>query len=396
MTDAHIPPPLSGRVAAVVLAAGRSTRMGGFKPLLPFGATNVIGHVVGTLTAAGIAEIVVVAGHRADELAAALAALPVRVVVNHDFDRGMYSSIRTGIAALPPTVAGTLLLPVDVPLVRASTFRAIAEAGLAGDATVLHPTFRGERGHPPFLARRLFAEIGEAEPAGGLAGLLERRRTETAEIAVIDRGILLDMDRPEDHARLAAALSHRRHPEPAECEAVLEAAATPEPVRRHCRAVARLATALAEGLVLVGLPVDPDRVRAAALLHDVAKGHPRHAEIGADLVACFGFPDLADPIGRHMDLGIDPAAGEPVLDDAAVLHLADRLVCEDRRVSLEERFAPALSRFRDSPDALAGARRRLAVAEALLHAVEARIELPSEPPPVRPVAAFRVEVSLSR
>ncbi|NLH82841.1 MAG: HD domain-containing protein, partial [Phyllobacteriaceae bacterium] len=238
--------------------------------------------------------------------------------------------------------------------------------------TILHPTFRGERGHPPFLARRLFPAILAHDGEGGLAALLADRESETTEIAVADRGILHDMDRPEDYDRLAAALPHRRHPEPIECEAILDAAGASDGLRRHVHAVAAFAGSLAERLVAGGLALDVDLVRAAALLHDVAKGLPHHADAGAAFVAGLGFPETAAVIARHMDLG----RTDPPLDETAIVYFADKLFREDRLVGLEERFAPSFSKFRDDPAALAGARRRHAAAEAIRHAVAARIDWP--------------------
>ncbi len=362
----------SPRIAAILLAAGRSSRMGRLKPLLPFAGDTVLAHVVGELRAAGIDDLRVVVGHRADELMLACAALGVRPEFNPDWDRGMYSSIRTGIAGLPADVAGTLLLPVDVPLVRAATFATIAAAARANDPMILLPTFRGERGHPPFLARRLFPAILAHDGEGGLAALLARHEAETTEIAVVDRGILHDMDRPEDYVRLAEALTHRRHPEPVECEAILDAAAASDALRRHLHAVATFAGTLADRLTAGGLALDVDLVRAAALLHDVAKGLPRHAEAGAAVVAALGFPEVAAVIARHMDLG----RTDPPLDEAAIVYFADKLFRDDRLVGLEERFAPAFLRYRDDPAALAGVRRRHDAAEAICHAVAVRIDWP--------------------
>lgn len=372
------PPLASSRppVAAVVLAAGRSTRMGTSKPLLPFAGATVIEHVVASLRGAGIDRVHVVVGHRADAVARVLAGGGAVVVDNPDFDLGMYSSIRAGIASLPPTIAGTLLLPVDVPAVRPATFARIAAEGVARGA-VVHPTFRGERGHPPFLPRALFAEIVANAGDGGLAALLERHDHEAVEIAVVDRACLHDMDHPADHERLAAALPHRHVPEPEECEAILEAQAVEPRIRRHCRAVADLAVAIAERLIAAGVALDLDLVRAGGLVHDVAKGHPHHAEIGAATLRDLGFPSVAAVVARHMAL--DFVEGDPI-DEAVVVHLADKLIAEERRVTLAERFAAAERRFRDDPAALAGARRRHAAAEAALHAVEARIDLPQATP----------------
>lgn len=359
-------------VAAVVLAAGRSSRMGSAKPLLPLGGRSVIEHVVATLDAAGLGPIHVVVGHGGEAIARALSATRAVVVDNPDYDLGMYSSLRAGIASLPSSVDGALLLPCDVPAVRAATFARIADAGVARGA-ILHPTFRGERGHPPFLPRSLFAEILAGDGDGGLRALLARHAGEAAEVAVFDRACLHDMDHPADYARLATALPHRHVPEPEECEAILEGWAVADPIRRHCRAVAALAVAWSERLAAAGVRLDLDLVEAGALLHDLAKGHAHHAEIGAAMVSELGFPTVAEIVAKHMR--IDFADGDR-LDEAAIVHLADKCVAEERRVTLAERFAASERRFRDDPAALAGARRRRASAEAIRRELEARIALP--------------------
>ncbi|MGQ9369446.1 DVU_1551 family NTP transferase [Azospirillum sp. ST 5-10] len=361
--------PPCGAVAAVVLAAGRSSRMGAFKPLLPFGGRSVLGHVVDGLRRGGVATIVVVYGHNAAAMAAAVADLGVAGVENPAYDRGMLSSVQAGIAALPEEAAGCLVLPVDMPLVRPSTVARILRAAADTGAPLLHPVFAGRRGHPPFVARALFADVLAAAGPGGLRAVLERHAGEAREVEVFDGGCLRDMDEPDEHRRLVEALAHHDSPGDEECEAMLAAAGAAEPVRRHGRAVAALAEALARRLGAAGVALDVDRLRAAALLHDIAKGSPRHAEAGAALVAGFGFPEVAAVIARHMELPAEVRC----LDEGAVLFLADKLIQGERRVPLEERFAPALRRFAGDAEALAGARRRHAAAAAVLRAVADRL-----------------------
>jgi putative nucleotidyltransferase with HDIG domain len=202
-----------------------------------------------------------------------------------------------------------------------------------------------------------------------LRALLARHAGEASEVAVFDWGCLVDMDRQDDYRRLAAALAGHSAPDVAECEAMFEAAATPEETRRHGRAVAALATSLARRLQAAGEAIEPDLARSAALVHDIAKGRRRHAQAGAALLREFGFPELAAPVARHMNFSFD--AGR--LDEGAVVYLADKLVQGEARVSLETRFASALAHFAGDPSALAGVRRRLASARAIRSAVEARI-----------------------
>jgi CTP:molybdopterin cytidylyltransferase MocA len=356
-------------VAAVVLAAGFSSRMGAFKPLLPFGGRTLIGHVAANLREAGVRRIHVVTGFNAEALAEELKTLGAVEARNPNFAKGMFSSVQAGVASLPAEVEALLLSPVDVPLLRASSVARILRAAASRDSAIVYPTFRGERGHPPLIRRSLFDEILSGDGEGGLQALLARHEDAASEVAVFDWGCLIDMDRRDDHRLLAAALAGRRAPDPEECEAMLEAAAAPEAARRHGRVVAALAVGLARRLKQAGVPLDADVVDAAARLHDIAKGRPRHAEVGAEWLRDFGFPEIADAVAVHMDARFD---GRRV-DERVVVHLADKLVQGEERVSLETRFAPAMTRFADNPAALAGAKRRLANAQAISRAVEARI-----------------------
>jgi len=354
---------------AIVLAAGFSSRMGAFKPLLPFGERTLVDHVVTNLRAAGVERIHVVTGFEADALAPELTRLGVARAHNSDFAAGMFSSVRAGVASLPAEVDAFLLAPVDVPLVRPSTIARVLRAATACGSAIVYPTFGGKRGHPPLVRRALFAEIVNSAGDGGLRALLARHEDEASEVAVFDWGCLVDMDRRDDYRRLAAALAGHRTPDVAECETMFDAASTPEATRRHGRAVATLAISFARRLQAAGEAVDPDLARAAALVHDIAKGRRRHAEAGAALLREFGFPEIAAPVARHMNLAFD--AGR--LDESAVVYLADKLVRGETRVTLETRFAPGLDRFAGDPSALAGVRRRLASARAIAKAFEARI-----------------------
>ena len=355
-------------IAIVVLAAGWSSRMGALKPLLPFGNDTVLGHVLSTIEAAAIGPAYVVVGNEAARVAPAAAARGAIPVANPAFAEGMMSSIKAGISALPDTVDGAMILPVDVPLVRASTLARIAECAESGDAAVVRPTFRGRSGHPPFVRRQLFAEILAAPPETTLRDVIERHQDEAQFVAVIDSGIVRDMDYPDDYRHLAAALPHRLHPDAAECEAMLEAAGTPEPTRRHSRVVTQLAVDIATRLTAKGHALDCAAVLAGALLHDIAKGDPDHAAAGARRVSAFGFAEVAEIVAVHMECALEP--GEAV-DPRHVVCLADKLVKGERLVGIEERFAPAFSAFASDPAALAGVRRRHAAVAGVLAAVEA-------------------------
>jgi len=195
------PTPLAG----IVLAAGFSSRMGSFKPLLSLGPRIVVETAVLALRDAGVGTVVVVSGHGADQLELVLGRLDVREAHNRDFASGMYSSVQTGVAALDEGVEAFFLLPCDVPLAGAVTVRLLAEArSAAGDPDVCYPVHGGRRGHPPLISARLIPEILAEEPAGGLRALLGRH--EALHVPTPVRGAVMDLDTPEAYEALLAEL----------------------------------------------------------------------------------------------------------------------------------------------------------------------------------------------
>ena len=184
------------KIGAVVAAAGLSSRMGAFKPLLPFDGATVIERCLANLRGAGAEDIVVVTGHRAAELSETLRGSSVTLVHNPKYAATqMFDSLCLGLRALPEDRDTILLTPGDVPLVRVETVRALLAAG-AGFAC---PVCAGRRGHPvaldAFWRDALLAYSGE----GGLRGAVTALRIPTAEVEVADPGMHLDLDTPEDY-----------------------------------------------------------------------------------------------------------------------------------------------------------------------------------------------------
>jgi CTP:molybdopterin cytidylyltransferase MocA len=189
-------------IAAVVLAAGGSTRMGEPKALLrrPDGRSYVAA-IVDTAEAAGCGEVVVVVGPpHGDVIRAALLDIPhARLAVNPRPERGMLSSIQSGLGALTLGVEATLVWPVDIPFVGAATVRAIA-----GGRGLVIPTHDGRGGHPVRIPRASFAEVLALDPARGLKALMEAHAADVTRLPVADRAVLVDVDTPEDYARTRA------------------------------------------------------------------------------------------------------------------------------------------------------------------------------------------------
>lgn len=186
-------------VAAILLAAGQSRRMGTCKQLLPLGETTVIGRCLDTLQAGGISDIIVVVSSDGTAVADEARHVPVRIAVNQEVSGDMSSSIRTGRAALPPESSSIIVTLCDYPLVRSETVRVLIKTGAAHPTSIIIPTHAGRRGHPLLIPRAILDELTDALT---LRDVVRKEPDRVVERDVPDGGVLLDMDTPEEYRRL--------------------------------------------------------------------------------------------------------------------------------------------------------------------------------------------------
>jgi molybdenum cofactor cytidylyltransferase len=191
-------------VTAVVLAAGLSRRMGRFKLTLPWRGTTVIGQVLATLTEAGVADVVVVTGHRAEEVAVAAMSsgggMPrLAFVHNSDYATGeMLSSIQAGLGALSAEIAAALLCLGDQPQMQVCTVKAVLAAGAASNwRRIVIPSYQMRAGHPILLPRDLWPAVLATQES--LRAVLKQHRETTYYLTVDSPSILADLDTPEDY-----------------------------------------------------------------------------------------------------------------------------------------------------------------------------------------------------
>jgi len=189
------------QIAAIVLAAGRSTRMGaankltadvGGKPMLRWAAEAAL--------ASRARPVLVVTGHREGDVRAALAGLDARLVANPDFAQGLSTSLRAGIAAVPADCDGALVLLGDMPRIEAPHLDRLIGAFAPGAIVV--PVHRGRQGNPVLWPRALFPEIIQLEGDAGAKHLIGAHRDAVREVEMGTTAILADVDTPEALQRL--------------------------------------------------------------------------------------------------------------------------------------------------------------------------------------------------
>jgi molybdenum cofactor cytidylyltransferase len=195
-------------VATLVLAAGRSSRMGSAHKLLArVEGRSVLAWSLDAPIEADLGPVLVVTGHRAEEVASHLPP-GVSHVHNPDWSEGMASSLRTGAAAVPDGCDAVAIALGDMPAVRASHFRALGAAWSPGRIVV--PTHGGHRGHPVLWPSTLLTEFAELRGDTGAKLLLSRHSSTVDEIVIDDPGVVLDVDRPGDLERASDLLRLRR------------------------------------------------------------------------------------------------------------------------------------------------------------------------------------------
>lgn len=186
------------RVAAIILAAGGSTRFGSPKQLARWGDKTFIEQVVDAALASAARPVVVVLGAEMDQCRALLGSRPVETVLNPAWAQGQSTSMRAGLAALPANTGSALFLLVDLPGITPDLINRLIQRHRQTLAPLVWPEFEGRRGNPALFDRTLFPELGQISGDTGGKPVLLRYKDQAERVEVTEAGVLQDFDRPED------------------------------------------------------------------------------------------------------------------------------------------------------------------------------------------------------
>ena len=190
-------------IPGIVLAGGRSSRMGRPKALLPIGPSGELffDRVTHTLIEGGVDDVLVVVGADAEAIRQGVNVKPrVRIVYNPHFEHGQLTSLLAGLGEIDEgAVSGVLVTLIDVPLVSAGTIRALIGAHVEREASIVRPVSRGRHGHPVIFHKRLLNELRLADPARGAKTVVNAHAAEIDEVRVEDEGAFIDIDTQADY-----------------------------------------------------------------------------------------------------------------------------------------------------------------------------------------------------
>ena len=178
--------------------------MGTLKPILKLGKQTILKRAISLFQDFGLEDVIVVVGHRANELISQVEECGARAITNEQFERGMFSSVQAGVNALRPESEAFFVLPADIPLVRTQTIRDLLGAYRGGSSRVIFPAFLGKRGHPPLISASYRNEILSYSGGDGLRGFFRKHDRDSEQVEVADEMILFDLDTPADYEALVA------------------------------------------------------------------------------------------------------------------------------------------------------------------------------------------------
>jgi len=195
-------PKSKSRIGAVILAAGTSSRMGEAKQLLRLGQDTLLGRVLEIVRGSRVQDIVLVLGHAAEAIKERIPTQNLKVVLNESYQQGMGTSLRTGLAALPPDIDAALIVLADQPFVRSETLDLLIDQYQQSGAQIVIPIYKGFRGNPVLLDRSVFPEVMALTGDVGCRAIFGNHLEGIVKAPVDDIGILLDLDDKDDLERL--------------------------------------------------------------------------------------------------------------------------------------------------------------------------------------------------
>ena len=189
------------QVAAIILAAGKSQRMGRQKLLLPLNGNTILGKTIENVKRSGINDIVLVLGHMGETICHNIDTTGLKIVINEDYDKGQMTSVKAGLAELHQGF-GAMFILGDQPFIDSSVYRKLWQEYQNSDAQIVLPaTIDGRRGNPVIFAPELFSEIALIEGDNGPRALIDSHLHDVLTVLFSDDTIHLDIDTPETYEK---------------------------------------------------------------------------------------------------------------------------------------------------------------------------------------------------
>jgi len=181
-------------VSSILLAAGKSRRMDRPKQLMPWGQSTMLEQTIDNLLGSAVNEVIVVVGHKAEEVRKTIGTKPVKVAVNPDYEQGMSTSIVAGLSLIDSQAQAVMLVLGDQPLIDIQTINRLIDEFYDCDKGITIPTYHGKRGHPVIFAMKYKEELLGLKGDIGGRQIIKDHPEDVLEVAVHCEGIITDID----------------------------------------------------------------------------------------------------------------------------------------------------------------------------------------------------------
>jgi len=186
-------------LSAILLAAGKSKRMGNLKQLMPLGKSTILEQTIANLLSSVVDEVIVVVGYRAEEVIKTIAPRPVKIAINPDYQQGMSTSIIAGLNLVTSQAQAVMLALGDQPFTSSQTINRLIAEFHRHDKGIVVPTYQGRRGHPIIFAAKYKAELLKLKGDIGGREIIKHHPQDVLEVAVDTESVTWDIDTRDDY-----------------------------------------------------------------------------------------------------------------------------------------------------------------------------------------------------
>lgn len=336
------------KISGLIVAAGLSSRMNDFKPLMEIENKPLIINTINSLRKSGIEDINIVVGYRGKDIEKCVENENVNIIYNNRYNStSMYDSFKLGLEKVKDNCDAIIFLPGDVGFVSKYTIDLLVNDICKNKHKIAYPVYKNNIGHPPVISSRCFDYLLNYNGKEGLKGGMKYFELESKKIDTPDKFILYDMDYKEDFYRVKYNFENRQILSYEDCIYLLSYFNVPNPIIEHSKKVKEICEDLSDSINKIKKIININLIRSASILHDIKRQEKNHPKVGADLLESLGYNQIANVVRSHMKL---EKGMEDIINENTVLYYGDKLVIENKFVDLNKRFEEKLNKYKDDEE----------------------------------------------
>ena len=336
------------KIGGLIVAAGLSSRMNDFKPLMKVENKPLIINTINSLRQSGIEDITIVVGYRGKDIEQCVKDENVNIIYNENYNNSfMYDSFKIGLREVASNCDAVAFIPGDIGFVSKYTVDLLIKELESTESKIVQPKYKNEVGHPPIISSQCFDYLLTYEGEGGLKGGMNHFEEESLYISTPDKFILFDMDTKEDFIRVKRDYESRQNLSYEDCKYLLKYFNVSENIISHSEKVKNICTDLGQSINKYKNILNIELVKSAAMLHDIKRHEKNHSKEGAHLLKDLGYEQIASIVETHMKIDNEM---ENNINENTILYYCDKLAIEDKFVDIDKRFKDKLNKYKYSKE----------------------------------------------